>query len=66
MGSRYGIDNGILLFFWNSIDALIAMAFTYTVAVFDLHRIGLPPRVVRKIFIGKASGNGTGKIFRMP
>ena len=35
MGSRHGIDNGILLFIWNSIGALITMSFIYTAALFD-------------------------------
>jgi hypothetical protein len=53
VGSQHGIDNGILLFFWNSIGALITMSFVYTATWFDPHQIGLPPRVVRKIFCGK-------------
>ncbi|WP_372682176.1 stage II sporulation protein M [Desulfosarcina sp.] len=53
MGSRHGIDKGILLFFWNTIGALITMSFIYTAALFDPVHIGLPPRVVRKIFCGK-------------
>ncbi|MBR9987912.1 MAG: stage II sporulation protein M [Desulfosarcina sp.] len=53
MGSRHGIDSGILLFVWNSIGALITMSFIYTAALFDSRHIGLPPRVVRKIFGGK-------------
>ena len=53
MGARHGIDNGISLFVWNSIGALITMSFIYTAALFDPDHIGLPPRVVRKIFCGK-------------
>jgi hypothetical protein len=54
MGSRHGIDTGILLFFWNSIGALVTMSFVYTAALFDPNHIGLPPRIIRKIFCGKA------------
>ncbi len=35
MGARHGIDNGISLFVWNSIGALITMSFIYTAALFD-------------------------------
>ena len=55
MGSRHGIDSGILLFIWNSIGALITVSFIYTAALFDPRHIGLPPRVVRKIFGGKTN-----------
>lgn len=53
MGARHGIDNGISLFVWNSIGALITMSFIYTAAWFDPEHIGLPPRFLRKIFCGK-------------
>ncbi len=53
MGTRYGIDNGVLLFVWNSIGALITMSFIYTAAWFDPRYCGLPPRVLRKGFCGK-------------
>jgi hypothetical protein len=53
MGSRHGVDSGILLFVWNSIGALITMSFIYSAALFDPRHIGLPPRVIRKIFGGK-------------
>ncbi len=53
MGSRHGIDIGILLFIWNSIGALITLSFIYTAALFDPHHIRLCPQGVRKIFCGK-------------
>ena len=53
MGSRHGIDTGILLFIWNSIGALITLSFIYTAGLFNPHHIGLSPQGVRKIFCGK-------------
>ncbi|MBC2744929.1 MAG: stage II sporulation protein M [Desulfosarcina sp.] len=53
MGSRHGIDIGILLFIWNAIGALITLSFIYTATLFDQHHIGLSPQGVRKIFCGK-------------
>jgi len=53
MGSQYGIDNGILLFLWNSIGDLITLSFIYTAALFNPHHMGLSPQGVRKIFCGK-------------
>lgn len=53
MGSRHGIDMGVLLFLWNSIGALITLSFVYTAAWFNPDRIGLSPQGPRKIFCGK-------------
>jgi uncharacterized membrane protein SpoIIM required for sporulation len=53
MGSRHGIDSGLLLFVWNSIGALISMSFVYSAALFDPRHIGRPPRAIRKIFGGR-------------
>ena len=53
MGSRHGIDNGILLFIWNSTGAFITLSFIYTASLFNPHHLGLSPQAVRKIFCGK-------------
>jgi uncharacterized membrane protein SpoIIM required for sporulation len=53
MGSRHGIDRGILLFVWNSTGALITLSFIYTAALFNPHHMGLSPQGVRKVFCGK-------------
>lgn len=53
MGSRHGIDNGVLLFVWNSIGALTTLSFIYTAALFNPQHIGWFPQGVRKIFCGK-------------
>ncbi len=53
MGSRHGVDPGILLFVWNAISAFITLSFICTAAFFNPHQIGLFPRAVRKVFCGK-------------
>lgn len=53
MGSRHGIDQGVLLFVWNSVGALMTLSFIYTAAWFNPHHVGLFPQGLRKIFCGK-------------
>lgn len=53
LGSRHGVDMGVLLFFWNSVGALITLSFIYTAAWFNPQRIGWFPQGLRKIFCGK-------------
>jgi uncharacterized membrane protein SpoIIM required for sporulation len=53
MGSRHGIDLGLLLFVWNAIGALITLSFVYTAALFNPYHKGLSPKWVRKIFSGR-------------
>ena len=52
MGTRFGIDLGILLFFWNTIGALLTISFIYTTAWFNPHFKGRFPSVLRSIFCG--------------
>lgn len=52
LGSRHGIDMGILLFVWNSLAALLTLSFAFTGTLFDPARIDSPPRAVRKLFCG--------------
>jgi uncharacterized membrane protein SpoIIM required for sporulation len=54
MGTRHGIDMGILLFVWNTVGALITLSFIYAAALFNPDRIGLPPKRLRTVFCGKS------------
>lgn len=54
LGAHHGIDMGVLLFIWNTIGALITLAFIYAAALFNPDHIGLPPQGLRTIFCGKS------------
>jgi len=53
MGTRVGIDGGIVLFIWNSIGAIVTMSFIYTAVLFNPLNIGTPPQAIRKIFCSR-------------
>jgi len=52
-GLEMGIDNGILLFIWNSAGSLVTISFIYTVTLLNPHNITLFPQKIRKLFCGK-------------
>lgn len=52
-GAKLGVDEGILLFIWNSMGALITISFLYTASLFNPHNIALFPQSIRKAFCGK-------------
>ena len=54
MGSRHGIDMGLLLFVWNTIGALITLSFIYAAGLFDPDRAESFPKGLRRIFRGTA------------
>ena len=47
-----GIDQGILLFIWNTIAALVTISFLYTSQFFNPYNKSLFPQNIRKIFLG--------------
>lgn len=51
-GAGLGIDEGILLFFWNALASLITISFAYTAPLFNPHNISLFPQSIRKVFCG--------------
>lgn len=55
LGARHGIDQGVLLFAWNAIGALITLSFIYAAAWFNPDHLSSPPRALRRIFCGKTS-----------
>lgn len=52
-GAKLGVDEGILIFIWNSMGALITISFLYTASLFNPHNISLFPQNIRKAFCGK-------------
>ena len=50
--ARIGIDQGILLFIWNTFAALVTISFLYTSSLFNPHNKSLFPQSIRKIFLG--------------
>jgi uncharacterized membrane protein SpoIIM required for sporulation len=52
LGTRFGIDLGVLLFAWNAFGALATISFIYTAAFFNPDHLDRSPRAVRKIFCG--------------
>ncbi len=52
-GAGFGIDLGIILFFWNSLASLVTISFLYTAALFNSRDILLSPRFLRKGFCGR-------------
>jgi len=53
LGIEAGMDGGILLFFWNSMGALVTISFIYTAALFNPLNIKRSPQVIRKIFCSR-------------
>ena len=53
VGSKMGIDSGILLFIWNSAGALATISFIYTVTLLNPRNVTLFPHRIRKLFCGK-------------
>ena len=53
-GSQAGIDNGALIFFWNSLAALVTISFIYTAALLNPHDLARPPKGLRKLLCGKS------------
>ena len=51
-GAGLGIDEGILLFVWNTLASLITISFLYTASLFNPHNISLFPQSIRKAFCG--------------
>lgn len=51
--AKFGIDPGIMLFFWNSMGCLATLSFIYTAAWFNPNLMDLSPRAVRKAFSSK-------------
>jgi len=52
-GSTLGIDQGVILFIWNSLGSLVTISFLYTAALFNPRDISLFPKILRKAFIGR-------------
>jgi len=52
-GSSLGIDQGVLLFIWNSLGSLVTISFLYTAALFNPRDISLFPKTLRKALCGK-------------
>ena len=52
-GVKLGIDEGILLFVWNTLGSLITISFLYTATLFNPHNISLFPQSIRKVFCGR-------------
>ncbi len=52
-GSELGIDEGLLLFFWNTFACLVTISFLYTASLFNPQNISLFPQSIRKIFCGR-------------
>ncbi len=52
-GVGWGIDQGIILFLWNSLVALITISFFYAYPLFDPEKKELSKRPLRAIFIGR-------------
>ncbi len=50
MGTKAGIDGGVLLFIWNTVGALATISFIYTAALFNPLHSGRPPRFIRRMF----------------
>jgi len=51
-GAKLGIDEGILLFIWNTLGALVTVSFLYTASLFNPRNISLFPQSIRKAFCG--------------
>jgi uncharacterized membrane protein SpoIIM required for sporulation len=47
---QFGVDNGVFLFLWNTIAALVTISFLYTADWFNPHHIKFTPGAVRKFF----------------
>lgn len=52
-GTKMGIDEGILLFAWNTLGALATISFLYTAPLFNPRNIALFPQSLRKVFCGR-------------
>ena len=50
--TKLGIDQGILLFIWNTFAALMTISFLYTSPLFNPHNKSKFPQRIRKIFFG--------------
>ena len=50
--ATYGVDEGVVLFIWNTLGALVTISFLYTAPLFNPHNIALFPKTIRKIFCG--------------
>jgi Stage II sporulation protein M len=51
--ATYGIDQGVLLFIWNTLGSLVTISFLYTAPLFNPHNILLFPQTLRKVFCGR-------------
>jgi len=51
-GSKVGVDEGILLFLWNTFACLVTISFLYTASFFNPQNISSFPQNIRKIFCG--------------
>lgn len=52
-GMRLGIDQGVLIFTWNVLAALVSMGFFFCFHLFDPLKYQNPPRFLRKIIRGQ-------------
>ena len=52
-GTKMGIDEGILLFAWNTLGALATISFLYTAPLFNPRNITEFPQSLRKVFCGR-------------
>ena len=52
-GSELGIDEGIVIFVWNTLASLVTISFLYTASLFNPHNISLFPQSIRKVFCGR-------------
>lgn len=53
LGSRTGIDLGVMLFIWNSLACLATLSFIYTASWFNPSHVENFPRIVRRFFCSK-------------
>ena len=53
-GIQAGIDDGLLIFFWNALGALVTISFIYTSALLNPAAQHRPPRAIRKLFCGQS------------
>jgi uncharacterized membrane protein SpoIIM required for sporulation len=52
-GASYGINEGILLFSWNTLGTLVTISFLYSAPLFNPHTITLFPQTLRRMFCGR-------------
>lgn len=52
-GADMGIDEGIVLFLWNTLASLLTISFLYSAALFNPRKVSLFPKTIRKAFCGR-------------